>query len=237
MLMALAAALAGCQSHDTSSSADAKKAITRVVNPQPKHIVEIEGRLPPSLEVVLFAQYWTDTEDRSCFVMPQAEWGQGPNYLREPLAIERKNDRYQVRLAVDKYLPGQCNWMLRSVDANIAKKAREGDIEAVEGLISTYLYGSNADSSGCDGTGHDDCPGEENSLAMPVVVPCKVADFSDANRGTKDRSSSLFCNVLTARPYKEGHRLRPGQGKVQIDFYDLEVDADPMIIPARARAS
>lgn len=229
-VLVLLPTLGGCQSHDASSPAvELKKAIARAENPQPEHIVEIDGRLPPSLGIVLFAQYWTDTEDRSCFVMPQAEWGQGPNYFREQLTIERQADRYQARVIVDKFLPGQCNWALKSVDANIVRTKSRNDVGSVEDLISTYLYRGGSDSSGCDGTGYDDCPEEENALAAPVVVPCKTADSNGKKNGDRASRQSLFCNALTKRSYKEGHRLRPEHKKVQIDFYDLEIDPDPTV--------
>ncbi|MBT2748599.1 MULTISPECIES: hypothetical protein [unclassified Lysobacter] len=225
--LALAPSLAGCASPaDISQQSDAKD-VARNLNKKPKHIVQLGGRVPDSLQIELVALYVTDTKDMTCFSHPGAKWGQGPNYHSEPIELARKNSRYSAALVVDKYLPGACNWTLVRVNAVVEKiGGPDEEAEVVEQVIHTYyFYHDESDSSGCDvnprSGDHRKCPIEENSLNTPVVIPCKVASYAS------NAQPSFDCPALTKANYKVSHRVKPGQKLIQIDFYDLDKEPDP----------
>lgn len=224
----LAPSLAGCTSPAGIAPAQAKD-VARVLNKKPKHVVRIEGRVPDSLEITLGAFYVTDTKDMTCFNHPGARLGQGPNYHRELIEVSRKHGRYQATLTVDKYLPGACNWILAQVDAVVVKAGEPGEEPVVvERVIHTYnFYHEGADASGCDvnprSGDHRECPVEANSLSAPVVVPCKVQSYDNF----PNSSPSFYCpaTASTKSKFKRSHRIKSGQDRVQIDFYDLDKEA------------
>ena len=224
--LTLAPSLAGCTPPAGIAPSGAKD-VTRSLNKAPKHVVRIEGRVPDSLQIELDAFYVTDTKDMSCFSHPGAKWGVGPNYHREPIEVSRKNGRYQATLTVDKYLPGACNWILAQVNAIVGKVGEPGEeAEVVEKVISTFAFNRyQTDASGCDvsPSSMDEyrCPIKTNSLSTPVIIPCKVESFASKTL------PSFYCPTLTKADYKIGHRIKPGQKRVQIDFYDLDKEPDP----------
>ena len=210
------------------------KDVSRVLNPRPKHIVRIEGRVPKSLEIAFGAEYWTHTEDRACYPHPLYQWGFGPNTHRDAIEVKRKkNGRFTAELVVDKYLPGPCNWALRKVDAAVVAVGKpDEDVQLAAGVIGTYYYyDGKSDASGCDITDErarrsdkDDCPILQNALDTPVLVPCKVEPY---DKNFPKVPEGFYCAVLTKARYKETHRLKPGQKRVLIDFYDLDNEPDP----------
>ena len=222
----LAPSLAGCAPPADIVRSGAKD-VARILNKKPKHVVRIEGRVPDSLQIELDAFYVTETKDMTCFTHPGARWGQGPNYHTEPVELSRMNGRYQATLTVDKYLPGPCNWILAQVNAIVGKVGEPSEeAEVVEKVISTFTFNRyQADASGCD-VNPDSmdayrCPIETNSLNTPVVIPCKVESFPNKTL------PSFYCPTLTKENYKVSHRIKAGQKRVQIDFYDLDKEADP----------
>lgn len=226
----LAPSLAGCTPPAGIAPSGAKD-VTRNLNKTPKHVVRIEGRVPDSLQIELDAFYVTDTKDMSCFSHPGAKWGVGPNYHREPIELSRKNGHYQATLTVDKYLPGACNWILAQVNAIVGKVGEPGEeAEVVERVIHTYnFYHKGADASGCDvnprSGDHSECPVEANSLGTPVVILCKVQSYD----AFPNSPPSFYCPTASSAKsrFKVSHRIKPGQDRVQIDFYDLDKEADP----------
>lgn len=227
---ALIPVLGGCQPRDSNADMPRNAHIAPAINPNPTHIVQISGRIPKSLSAKLFVNYLTDAKDPSCFSHPAAQRGGGPNYRQEMLDLIRQGDSFQAQVMIDKYLPGVCNWRFQSVGAAIVKDGNAGDETVVEDIVSSYLYAAKADAQGCDGTGMDDCPQKQNALGVPVIVPCVKFLYDKPMPGMKqDTVPRLFCasESMVKGPYKEGHRLRPGQKTIRVDFYDLESEADP----------
>lgn len=229
--LVLVPALAGCKSPDVPQASGGKD-ITRVLNKKPKHVVQLDGRVPNSLQVRLFALYVTDTKDMSCFTHPGAKWGIAPNYHTEPLELSRANGRYKATLVVDKYLPGACNWTLAQVNADVGRTGKPDEEAKGVGQIihAYYFYHDESDSSGCDVNArsgdHRKCPVEENALNTPVIIPCKVQSY---DKNFPNTPSGFFCpdTSATKSAFKSSHRIKPGQTHVQIDFYDLDNEADP----------
>lgn len=228
--LTLAPSMAGCAPPADIVQSGAKD-VARILNKKPKHVIRIEGRVPDSLQIELDAFYVTDTKDMTCFSHPGARFGQGPNYHTEPVELSRKNGRYEATLTVDKYLPGACNWILAQVNAVVGKVGEPGEeAEVVERVIHTYyFYHDESDSSGCSvrprSGDHRECPAEANSLSAPVIVPCKVQSYD----AFPNSPPSFYCPVTssTKSKFKRSHRIKPGQDRVQIDFYDLDKEADP----------
>ena len=211
------------------------KDVSRVLNPRPKHIVRIEGRVPKSLDIVLVADYSTGTSDRACYPHPLYQWGLGPNTHRDRIDVKRKNGRYIGELVVDRYLPGPCNWRLDKVDVGVLAVDRpEASLQAVGEVIETYYYHEGkSDASGCNITDEqaqywdrEKCPTRQNSLDVPVIVPCKV---KAPNQAFPTSKGGFYCPAgsATKASFKEVHRLKPGQKRVLIDFYDLDNEPDP----------
>lgn len=228
--MSLIPALGGCQSRDGNVDMSGSPDIAPAINPRPIHVLQLSGRIPKSLTTKLFVNYLTDAKDPSCFSHPAAKWGGGPNYRQEILDVTRQGESFQAQVAIDKYLPGVCNWRFQSVGAAVVKDGNASDETVVEDLVSGYLYGAKADAQGCDGTGQDDCPQKQNALDAPVIVPCVKFLYDKPMPGIKqDTVPRLFCASESSvkGAYKESHRLRSGQKTVRVDFYDLESEADP----------
>lgn len=225
-MLAMIPTLAGCASSADVSRPSDTKDIARALKNKPEHVVQLEGRVPDSLQIELVALYVTDTKNMACFRHPGAKWGQGPNYHSEPISLARTSGRYEGKLIVDKYLPGACNWSLAQVNAVVKNIDSPDDPEVVEHVIHAhYFYHDESDASGCDVSprsgDHRKCPVEENSLGTPVVVPCKVTSYSS------DAQPKFDCPALTTANYKMSHRIKSGQKLIQIDFYDLDREPDP----------
>lgn len=226
----LAPPLAGCTPPAGIAQPQAKD-VTRVLNKQPKHVIRIEGRVPDSLQVEFDAVYYTDTKDMACFNHPSARSVPGPNHLAEPIELSRKNGRYQATFTIDKYQPGPCNWTLAKINAVVGKTGEPAEeAEVVEQVIRTYyFYHDESDASGCSvnprSGDHRRCPVEANSLSAPVIIPCKVQSYESFPSSLP----SFYCPATssTKSKFKRSHRIKPGQDRVQIDFYDLDEEADP----------
>jgi hypothetical protein len=109
---ALIVMLCGCASNVTPGDRDYPTA-----NPNPSKVLEVHGRIEPSVPVRFFA-YWIATRAKS---YPVADgncnytfnWleGVGDRYsVAVPVAITSKADSYVLSMNTDAFLPGRCGW-------------------------------------------------------------------------------------------------------------------------------
>jgi hypothetical protein len=100
------------------------------INPAPTRIVTIEGSIAENVSIQLLTYYSTSH--------PVAgeigyEWcyrniplGRSIGlHLAERLEIRRDGARYKVSVVVDKYLPGDCGWSLKSVDYQLLDRSSD----------------------------------------------------------------------------------------------------------------
>ncbi|MFZ0550384.1 MAG: hypothetical protein WAM21_06220 [Steroidobacteraceae bacterium] len=92
-----------------------------VANPTPSHWLEIHGTLPATVPVDAVEETFMTTvapgqaQANTC----QRRSAPGltvPIMKHETVPVRPENGRYEIRLPVDRYLPGKCGWQLRFVD-------------------------------------------------------------------------------------------------------------------------
>lgn len=95
-----------------------------ISNPSPVHELEIAGSLPASVPIGDFeATYATDVTDDSSAGPCQRLDDLEPKQLRLAQALQTKEivplvrtgSRYRAVVVVDRFLPGRCNWHLRTI--------------------------------------------------------------------------------------------------------------------------
>ncbi len=132
LLCATIPSLATCQARAPGTGPDepteAAQEPRPLLNPNPKQIVRIYGRLPEHLGFSLGAMYSATTEDRACEKNPGSSIGIGPlRSVTEPLEIRHDGDRFEATLVVDKYLPGPCGWKYVYSDGAVWRVANPRD--------------------------------------------------------------------------------------------------------------
>lgn len=206
------------------------------LNPHPQQAVRITGRIPPSLEIRMFALYsidrihtrtgpaHTEVVDEAC--RPTLKFGMIPidpgEYSRsEELKIERNGDRYETRFVVDRYLPGRCGWQFDSIGTAVAKDGKRS--EAVTLQTQTVFKATSASTPNCDPAWNDACPSVGNSDPTPVIVRCEM--YASKESGKRP---SLMCQGYEKIPYKKTHYVTPQTKEMAVDFYDVALEPDPI---------
>jgi hypothetical protein len=95
-------------------------------NPHPSHTFEVVGTLPTAIPVGDFlAVYASDITPEKvsgpCQVLyssaeiPKELWTVEPLTKEDPVPLIRSDGRYRATFVMDRYLPGRCNWHLKSI--------------------------------------------------------------------------------------------------------------------------
>lgn len=191
-----------------------------VLNPSPKQLVRIHGRLPKSLTITLWARYIT--QDESCWSeKAKAGFSLGTNILPEPVEVQRVGEGFEATLVVDKYLPEQCDRRFTDLKVNVFKDENWDDPEALPRSVIEVADDHNREMPPCSDTSSSSCKDAINSDPAPVLVLCEMW-----SRGS--RTPSLLCNGYGGGRYKQTHILQPRTPEVKVDFYDLAIDKDPL---------
>lgn len=211
------------------------------LNPDPKHIVRISGRIPASLEVSMSVSYtmgdaYTRTyppgatpPDNYEACKPRMTLGglvplDSDDYSRgQRLDIRRNGEYYETRFVADKYLPGECGWKFRGVGASVVKDGEEGELS---GLIARGHLG--AKEPYCKPNSELGCATLKNSDATPVIVQCEIFTSDDP-----EKEPWLTCRGYEKFAYKQTHIVTDDTRSFVVNFYDLAVDQDPVTAKAR----
>jgi hypothetical protein len=122
----------GCQAGEKSTrvAADASSR-DAILNPKPKQVVKLHGRVPPSLRFEFWVRYsMDDVKAEGC--RPRDATGGFLPMLGDFTRVETlaplylAGNRYQAELVVDKYLPGPCGWAFEEIKAVVVKDGRGG---------------------------------------------------------------------------------------------------------------
>jgi len=207
------------------------------LNPDPKQVVRITGRIPPSLEIRMSASYsidnihtrtgpaHTEVVDEAC--RPTLKFGMIPmdpgEYSRsEELKIERNGDRYETRFVVDRYLAGRCGWQFDGIGASVAKDRNYSQIVTLPrqvALNSPYAEGGWP----CPHAWASTCPAVSNPDPTPVIVRCEM--YASKESGKRP---SLMCQGYEKIAYKKTHYVTPQTKEMAVDFYDVALEPDPI---------
>lgn len=227
VLLAAMPSMGGCQDH-----------LKPQLNPNPQHIIRIVGRLPASLEIDLSASYAITNKDEACTPSVAQQWGAagiGSYFRSEDLNIVRNGDRYETKFVVDRYLPGQCQWRFTKIGGGARRKDGDRKWAYASNPVITGLsfYDPGLENYCVSEDKRSECEIERNSRDIPVIVPCRMfmrTIKQPPPAPPPDGKQSLSCGGNTpVKDYlhKKTHQLVSSTGQVRIDFYDLDVEADP----------
>lgn len=180
------------------------------VNPAAVRTVEIRGRVAPTLQLRLFANY-VATNSEGCSWTPTLITGafEGASFLighSEPLAIVRDGERFSARFTVDRFEPGRCGWTFGGVSAAVSK----GVLRSVQGLVVR-------NASERPGSGKDTW--YSNARDTPVVWRCRFSPLADAREGEE----RFACGEMRQEHRsKDEHRLTATARVVEFVVIDLE---------------
>ena len=203
------------------------KPLPPVENPNPKHIVKVSGYVSKDLNIRLLANYAVTKEQRSCFPRSAHDY-KTLDFLRQySMEIERNGERYDAILPVDLLQPGECEWRFSHVSAVIVRGDKVNDPSLTSTpLIDSYAYFGDHKVEGqsdCPWPDDSSCPTISNSDNTPVWVRCNTLVYG------KPEKAGLNCSVSKVIP-KATHLLKPDTQAVEINFYDIERDKDPLTI-------
>jgi hypothetical protein len=228
ILLGLAIALVGCQTNTDVSNSDI---LTPVINPHPKHLVRIVGRIPKSLEIEFGSGYAISDSKKNipgCWPTVEQQWGSMgiDKFSRgEDLKIIRDGERFEANFMVDKYLPGDCGWGFYAVGVTVAKDGRRDEKATVDtDPIRVNPVYENENQGLCSSDYDVSCPNVSNSDPTPVIIRCYMFTPKDE----PDRTPSILCGGYEHFGFKRTHYVTPETRKIQINFYDLELEADPL---------
>lgn len=243
VLLALMTTTTGCLA-ETGAQRGAAAASPRdaVINPKPKQVVKLHGRVPPSLRFEYRVWYtMADVKAEGC--RPRDATGGFLPFLGDFTRVETilpryaGDGRYEAELVVDKYLPGPCGWAFSELKATIVKDGRVGD-PLYTSRITSPIVNNNTDGQFevyCTEFDHHRCPFRQNSDPTPVLLLCEVTSSS-----FQGRSDFLACaNHYPGARYKETHLLDAKTTQVALDFYDLNLEPSPIsmnTLPSRETA-
>ncbi len=192
-----------------------------LLNPHPKQMVRIFGRIPASLEVELAATYGIGDvcEPKS----PLTILRNIDKYSREDkLNIKRKGDWFEARFVVDKYLPGACEWGFGGVGTWVVKDGDRQDVETFEPAVVENDSGNKLPQ--CSNFEREYCSEAMNSDPSQTIVRCGIFMLDET-----DKHPGLLCQGTEKRVYKRTHLVTPQTREVEVNFYDLALDKDPIV--------
>lgn len=223
--------LASCQSGDPVRERDtAADAVPGPqLNPDPKHIVRVHGRLPKHLDLSLNAEYEATRQGAGCqkqFVLGSLAGG-AMRRITDSVDIHRHGEEFDATLIVDKYLPGQCGWTYQESRAAVWKHTDPDDLSTLIVLDGTR-YAVNENTPRCTPR-HRNCREERlrrlgnHDESIPVLIRC----YTDKPLAGESKEAYFTCGDMFNEGYKIKHLIVPETGQVHINIYDLDVDADP----------
>jgi hypothetical protein len=142
-------------------------------------IIEIHGKISPTLSLSLMAIYQTTSRDRACrFLEGGIGEGSGGREVHVLLPVEESSGTFNSIVSVDEFVPGECKWVLAYVDAALRKG---NSLSAYNTVIDNYSRYYRQDTLEND---------RSNSSPKPVVWKCKSIGnerpLCDAGRGQKE---------------------------------------------------
>lgn len=216
LLCLLLPLIAGCRTKEGDTPELAPR-----LNPHPKQMVRIFGRIPASLEVELIATYSIGDvcEPKSPLTMLRNI----EEYTRvEKLNFKRDGDRFEARFMVDKYLPGACEWGFGGVGTWVVKDGNQQDVETFEPAVVEIDSGNKL--AQCSNFELEYCSEAMNSDPSPAIVRCEIFMLDEM-----DKQPGLLCQGTEKRVYKRTHLVTPRTREVEVNFYDLALDEDPIV--------
>lgn len=91
-------------------------------NANPNQLVELRVFVPRTLNVQLFFDYRTFHKD--CTYWTNFPLDKSDLTLSEPVEFEGAGEQKRIMIAVDKYLPGKCNWYLADIRYSTSQGAK-----------------------------------------------------------------------------------------------------------------
>lgn len=106
----------------------------------------------------------------------------------------------------------------------MAKDGKRNEAEALGTRIAIdNLY---ATDQNCNYAWASNCPAVRNSEPTPVIVRCEMYSSNPS-----ERPPSLICQGYEKIAYKKTHYITPQTNTIEVNFYDLEQDPDPVPKP------
>jgi hypothetical protein len=172
-------------------------------NAHPVHVIRITGTISPTLDLILLAQ------SQGC--MRSASAIEGATYramVGVPLAIERSKGTFQATVVDDQFLPGQCNWHLHEVDANLSKNG-------ISGLGRSILTAVDEPNFS---------PQLIERASGSVIWRCRFSRLAGAPKGSK----AFPCFYKDQQPDDRSYRiLQASTTSIEASFIDLEAADAP----------
>jgi len=181
-------------------------------NAHPKHLIRLTGKISPTLHLTLAARYQADRrphcERSPNFVSGFFEGAFFPAVVNVPLTVKFDKGTFQAAVIEDQFLPGQCNWHLHAVSAQLSKNGvtSPGDI-----LVQP----------------NDDRNFDRNILKWistgSVIWRCRFSLVSNLPKGHWETACGRRQDSLPGdRPYAI---LQPSTTSLEVLFIDLEQGA------------
>jgi len=211
----------------------ARKPGEPTLNPSPRQIVRIHGKLPRHLRLAIYHRYGAERMDEDCMRVVGRGTLRIPVNLgvTVPASVRRKGDRFESELVVDRYLPGPCGWKYEETRGNVWKAPAPDPNQATIILFSGDRYDVDDSVPGCphpprmDGLG---CKEERywrlsnHDERIPVQVRCKIRPIVDALGGPD--TSSFRCTDNFDDSYKKYHLIMPFTQAIEMNVYDLDIE-------------
>jgi hypothetical protein len=181
-------------------------------NAHPQHLILLTGKISPTLHLTLAARYQADRrphcERSPNFVSGFFEGAFFPAVVNVPLTVKFDKGVFQATVVEDQFLPGQCNWHLHAVGAQLSKNGvtSPGDI-----LVQP----------------NDDRNFDRNVLRWvstgSVIWRCRFSLLSNLPKGQSAIACGRRQNSLPGdRPFAI---LQPSMRSLEVSFIDLEASA------------
>lgn len=231
-LLALMTTTTGCLA-DSGAQRDTAVADPReaILNPAPRQIVKLQGRVPPSLRFEFRVRYtMEDVKAEGC--RPRDATGGFLPMLGDFTRVETlqprylDGNRYEAELVVDKYLPGPCGWAFDEVKAAVVKDGKVGDRNFTTGTTSPVID-NNTDgkfTGFCTEFSDHECPFRQNSDPTPVLLLCSIGSMPYP----KPRDYFTCGNRFPGARYKQTHLLDAKAQEISLDFHDLTLEPSPI---------
>jgi hypothetical protein len=191
------------------------------INPAPVRLLTLTAKVPATLSVDFYAAYIAGGGGKQCGWIRNFEVGRQPFTIADRLSVERNSDTLRATIAVDKYLPGNCQWSLNGITWQLAN----GD-DFMGGATFAVAYDARRDV---------------NTLGPPpkgpVYLVCK-RDPTPRNPQRPGRCTSMDVmrmpmvgnvsqNLIAqlpsaARGSSDVTWIMPDTTHIEINFYDLD---------------
>lgn len=178
-------------------------------NALPKHVIRLTGKISPTLHLALTARYQTDRRQHCERPPNSATLTVYPVVVYVPVAVEFDKGTFQAVAVEDHFLPGQCNWHLNAINAELSKNGltTAGDI----------LVQPNDDPN-------FDSNMKKWTLAGSVIWRCRFSVLSKLPKGWVELACGRREDRLPGD--RRSSILQPSTTSLEASFIDLEEGAD-----------